>query len=229
MNRTPQAILFDLDGTLIDTTELILQCFQHSWTKVCGFAHSREVLIRTFGTPLRAAMNQLLLSATSRESSHDDAETNEKVVDRLLAEYRSFNLANHDRLARPFEGMLDVLAELRRRNYLISVVTSKSRELGLRGLGHCSLTGLVHSSVFLEDTSLHKPHPEPILTALKRLGAQAQTTAYVGDSPHDIVAARAAGVRAVAALWGPSPRTDLERERPDRLAGSISELLDIFN
>jgi len=174
-------------------------------------------------------MQQLLLSTNGSKNGVKRTEVDEEVVERLLAAYRLYNAANHDRLARPFEGTREVLAELRRRDYVIAVVSSKSRELGLRGLGLCSLEGLIDSGVFLEDTDVHKPHPEPILTALKRLNAPASSTAYVGDSHHDIIAARAAGVRAVAALWGPAPREQLERERPDFIAESPAALLEIFN
>lgn len=223
------AILFDLDGTLIDSTDLILQCFDYSWGTVCGFNHSREALVRTFGTPLRAAMNRLLFASGAAKNGGGSVETTTDIVDKLLAEYRSYNVAHHDLLARPFEGAREVLTELRRRGYLIGVVTSKSRELGMRGLRLCALDGLIDSAVFLEDTSFHKPHPEPILAALQGLSEPSQNAAYVGDSRHDIVAARAAGVRAVAALWGPAPRIELEREGPDFTAESIRDLLEIFN
>lgn len=188
--------------------------------KVCGFSHSREVLIETFGMPLRNAMQRLQVR---------DRKTNEDVVEQLLAEYRLYNFANHDRLAAPFAGATEVLSELRKRGYLIGVVTSKGRELAVRGLELCSLVGLIDSGVFLEDTDIHKPHPEPILAALGKLGADPSSAAYVGDSRHDIAAARAAGVRAVAALWGPAPRTELEREQPDFVAGSLADLLEIFD
>jgi pyrophosphatase PpaX len=147
----------------------------------------------------------------------------------LLAEYRIFNVANHDSLARPFSGTHEVLTELGARGYVIAVVTSKSRELGLRGLKLCSLDGLIDSAVFLEDTSIHKPHPEPILKALEKLSTPSASAVYVGDSCHDIVAARAAGVRTMAAFWGPSPRSELERECPDLAAESITDLLGIFH
>ena len=223
------AILFDLDGTLLDSTELILRCFEHSWEAVCGFNHSREVLVQTFGTPLRAAMNQLLLDPRAAKNGGRGTELTGEIVDRLLTEYRSYNIANHDLLARPFEGARDVVTELRRRGYLIALVTSKSRELGMRGLKLCGLDGLIDSTVFLEDTSLHKPHPEPILAALRKLSEPSQNAAYVGDSRHDIVAARGAGVRTIAALWGPAPRIELEREQPDFALESIKDLIEIFN
>lgn len=227
MEHQTQAILFDLDGTLIDTTDLILQCFQFSWSTVCGFEHSRETLIDTFGTPLRDAMHRLLVRSNSKNGIRAEAE--DSTVEELIVAYRTFNVLNHDALARPFEGTREVLTELRKRGYSIAVVTSKGRELGLRGLKLCSLDDLLDSAIFLEDTDVHKPHPAPILAALERLGMSSDTAVYVGDTRHDMIAARAAGVRTVGALWGPLPRTELEREAPSFVAESISDLLEIFN
>jgi len=173
-------------------------------------------------------MCRLLLSTPDPKSVSQTA-NNQAAVEHLLVEYRSFNVANHDTLARPFDGTRVVLAELRRRGYRIGVVTSKGRELGLRGLKLCSLDGLIDSAVFLEDTDFHKPHPHPILAALDKLNTPSWSSAYVGDSRFDILAARAAGVRAVAAFWGPAPRIELESERPDFIAESITDLLAIFN
>ena len=178
-------------------------------------------------------MYQLLNTAQQFESESINVTASETnavgLIDQLLAEYRSFNAANHDNLARPFEGTGEVLKELRRRGYLIGVVTSKGRDLALRGLKLCSLDGLIDSAIFLEDTQVHKPNPEPILAALKTLSRSCEAAAYVGDSPHDMAAARAAGVLAVAALWGPASRAELERENPDLIAESIGDLLEIFD
>jgi pyrophosphatase PpaX len=207
---------------------LILQCFQFSWSSVCGFEHSREILIETFGTPLRDAMYRLLVRGNSKNGIHR-ADAESSTVEKLIAAYRAFNVLNHDALARPFEGTREVLTELRKRGYSIAVVTSKGRELGRRGLKLCSLDDLLDAAVFLEDTDDHKPHPAPILAALQRLGTPSDSAVYVGDSRHDIIAARAAGVRTVGALWGPSPRTELEREGPSFVAESITNLLEIFN
>jgi pyrophosphatase PpaX len=221
-----RALLFDLDGTLIDTTNLILRCFDHSWQSVCGRSHVREALIETFGIPLREAMRLLAVQSGDLKL---DGEGDLDLIERLLSEYRSFNVANHDTLARPFDGVQQVLASLRSRGYSIGVVTSKGRELATRGLKLCLLDGLIDVAVFLEDTSRHKPEPDPILAALERLNAPPDVAAYIGDSRHDIIAGHRAGVQTVAALWGPMPRAHLERERPDHLAESVADLLDIFS
>lgn len=223
LSTATRAILFDLDGTLVDTTDLILRCFSHSWQTVCGLEHSRDALIATFGIPLSEAMWRL-----SRESNIADIAVSEDMIERLLLEYRSFNVVHHDRLAQPFNDTCRVIEELRARGYLIGLVTSKGRELATRGLKLCSLDGFIDAAIFLEDTLIHKPNPEPVLAALEKLGTPADCAAYVGDSRHDMIAGRRAGVLTVAALWGPYPRAELERERPDYLAESINSLLEIF-
>jgi pyrophosphatase PpaX len=226
-----RAILFDLDGTLIDTTNLILRCFEHSWQNVCGLEHSREALIETFGIPLREAMRSLMIE-TSKFNTASEIEGEVDLIERLLTEYRLFNVANHDAMACPFDDVEQVIRELRARGYLIGVVTSKGRDLAIRGLDLCSrdmiIGGLIDVAVFLEDTDKHKPDPEPILAALEKLNALPAYSAYVGDSRPDMIAGRRAGVQTVAALWGPFPRAELEREHPDHLAESITELLEIF-
>ncbi len=224
-----RAILFDLDGTLIDTTELILHSFDHTWQSVCGITHSRQALLMTFGIPLREAMRKLLAVANPPDD-HTAAQSSrhEDLVDSLLAAYRAFNFANHDSIARPFASTRQVIATLRARGYTIGVVTSKSRELALRGLKLCEIDTFVDGAVFLEDTQIHKPRPEPILAALEKLQMQAGQAVYVGDSFHDVVAGRAAGVKTIAAGWGPMPRAELEREHPDFIADSIDDLLEIF-
>ncbi len=221
-----QAILFDLDGTLIDTTNLILRCFEHTWQTVCAMTHAREALIATFGIPLREAMRQLAEQARTHLAISLDDET---LLNRLLSEYRAFNLANHDTLAQPFEGTRQVLDQLRMRGYRTGIVTSKSRELAVRGLKLCALDGLIDEAIFLEDTMRHKPEPEPILAALSLFNLPAQAAVYVGDSSHDMMAGRAAGVMTVAALWGPMPRAELENQQPDHLAQSVFDLLEIFD
>jgi pyrophosphatase PpaX len=226
-----KAILFDLDGTLIDTTDLILRCFSHAWQNVCGINHSREDIVATFGIPLRIAMQRLLANhQLSPGAIHKVSLTisNDEMVERLITTYRTFNIANHDSLARPFEKTEQILSILRSRGYAIGVVTSKSRELAIRGLQLCNLDGLIDEAIFMEDTVRHKPEPEPILAVLEKLQLKPDEAVYVGDSFHDIVAGRAAGVKTIAAAWGPMPRVELERERPDFMLESITDLLNIF-
>jgi len=227
-NHECKAILFDLDGTLIDTTELILYCFNHAWKTVCGRMYPPEVLIATMGIPLRDAMHRLLGLSDGTHVDQIGEPRTASFVESLVREYRSCNAANHDRLARSFPGMDLVLAELRDRGYALGVVTSKSREFAQRGLCLCALWEFMDVFVSMDDTSVHKPNPEPLIFALEKLRIAPEHAVYVGDSRHDLQAGRAAGMRTIAALWGPVPRSELELENPTVLASSPGELLEIF-
>ena len=223
-----KAILFDLDGTLIDTTELILYCFNHAWETICGRTHPREVFVATMGIPLKDAMRSLLGATDGLKPEQIGELRSNGFLESLVREYRSCNAANHDRLARPFPGMDLVVAKLHDPGYSLGVVTSKSREFGQRGLCLCALWEFMDIFISMDDTSIHKPRPEPLLLALEKLQVGSHHAVYVGDSRHDMQAGRAAGMRTVAALWGPVPRSELELENPDALAGRPEELLEIF-
>jgi len=223
-----KAILFDLDGTLIDTTELILYCFNHAWTTICGRTHPPEVFIATMGIPLKDAMYKLLRATDGLQLEQNGELSTAGFVESLVREYRACNATNHDRLARPFPRMKLVLGKLRDRGYALGVVTSKSREFARRGLHLCALWEFMDVFISMDDTSIHKPRPEPLLLALERLQLGSHHAVYVGDSRHDMQAGQAAGMRTVAALWGPVPRSELELETPDVLAIRPEELLEIF-
>lgn len=223
-----KAVLFDLDGTLIDTTELILYCFNHAWKTICGRTLPPQVFVATMGVPLKDAMRRLLETTEGMEPEQVGEVRTAGCVENLVREYRACNAANHDRLARPFPGMLTVVTKLRERRYAVGVVTSKSREFAQRGLRLCGLWEFMDVFVSMDDTSIHKPRPEPLFLALERLQIAPSNAVYVGDSRHDMQAGRSAGMRTVAALWGPVLRSELELENPSVLACRPEELLEIF-
>lgn len=223
-----RAILFDLDGTLIDTTDLILHCFDHSWQTVCSRTHPRETLVGTMGIPLQDAMRCLLATLDDLRPDRIGESRTAHLLEQLLTEYRACNRTNHDRLTRPFHGVEDALSRLHGQGRKIGVVTSKSREFALRGLRLCSLFEFLDVIVCMEDTQQHKPHPAPLHLALEQLNLTPQQAAYVGDSRHDMQAGRAAGVQTVAALWGPVSKSELEQEHPDLVATGPEKLPEIF-
>jgi pyrophosphatase PpaX len=207
------AVLFDLDGTLIDSIDLIVNSARHAFEK-CGQAMpTREQWIADLGLPLRAMFGRFIGDESKMEA--------------LVAGYREYQLANHDRLVRPYEEVTSTLEALHGRGYELAVVTSKSEPLAKRGLAHVGLEGFFDVIVGLESCTRHKPDPEPVRTALDRLGIEPEAAAFVGDSPHDMVAGRAAGVTTVAALWGPFSRAQLAGSEPDHYIERMGELLRV--
>jgi pyrophosphatase PpaX len=219
------AVLFDLDGTLIDTTELIFQSYQHALMEVVKREVSTEALLLGYGQPLYAAFTVIL----DHIGAATELDQRRELVDRLIATYRAFNVVRHDSLARAFPGVGRTLAELGQRGYALGLVTSKTRSIAEKGLRLIGASDTFQVAAYQDDTERHKPHPDPLLLALDRFGLRdrADQVLYVGDSVHDLRAGRAAGVRTAAALWGPFPPESLHALAPDHALASIEELLEL--
>ena len=220
-------ILFDFDGTLVNTTQLILRSFRATWQKMFGFEMEDAAYIQTFGTLLHTALRGLTEQciADGRICKVNDLAA---MADDLLRTYRAFNNEWHDQAIEPFAGIDETLQELKARDFKLGIVSSKIR-LGVeRGLNLFAMAELFDVIIASDDVTNHKPHPEPLLKALNQFGVAAHEAIYVGDSIHDIAAGRAANVTTVAAAWGPFPRTDLEALKPDHLLDEPSELLKLF-
>ncbi|HKQ72314.1 MAG TPA: HAD-IA family hydrolase [Blastocatellia bacterium] len=233
MNETKiNLLLFDFDGTLVNTTSLILRAFRATWERVFGFVYDDSQYIKTFGLLLPKAMRALTEQtiAEGRVSRPDDlAAYLGDMEEELTLVYRAFNQQWHDEMIEPFDGVEETLVELKSREFRLGVVSSKMRAGLFRGLNYYRMTGLFDVIIAGDDCENHKPHPEPLLRAIAMAGAAARETAYIGDSAHDIVAGRAARVRTAAAAWGPFPRTELESLQPDYLLDDPKDLLKIFS
>jgi pyrophosphatase PpaX len=195
------AVLFDLDGTLIDSIDLILASYRHTLS-----AHGHPPVddaewLRGLGRPLRVQLGPWASNPAELEA--------------MVRTYREFNLANHDHMVRTFDGVPELVRRLRRGGRRLGVVTSKTREGTLRGLRLAGIEEAIEVMVCADDVVHPKPHPEPITRAVTALGVEAGRTLYVGDSLHDLHAGRAAGVLTAAVLWGPFRREDLEPGAPD--------------
>jgi pyrophosphatase PpaX len=204
----PAIWLFDFDGTLADSVELIMASFRHATAEVLGAVPDEDVLRAGIGRPLIDQMRAL------------DPDRAQELFDVYVAH----NVAWHDRLLRPYPGVDALLARLRADGRRLGVVTSKRRptaELGLRLLG---MDGF-ETVVGWEDTEAHKPGPEPVLRALERMHAAPDDAIFVGDSAWDVRAGRAAGVATAAVLWGVGSRDELEAERPDLVFETAGEAL----
>ena len=195
------SFLFDLDGTLIDSTALIMESFRHTMRVHLGAVPDEAGWRAGFGTPLRPQLRRY-----ARDDGH---------AARMVATYRDYTDAHHDRLLRSYAGIDAALAVLQAAGVHLAVVTSKTHALARRGLSRCGLNGYFDVLIGADDVARHKPDPAPVLAALERLPADPQSAVFVGDSPHDIAAGHAAGVGTAAVLWGPFPRTALADAAPD--------------
>src|SRR5665811_78667 len=204
----PKVVIFDLDGTVLDSVELIVDSFDHAVWSVLGHRSSREDAVRHVGRPLLEQMELI-----------DEVRAQE-----LVDAYREFNHREHDRRVRLYPGMADLLLRLRARGARLALVTSKSRpttEMAFRVTG---VGELFEEVVCAGETTYHKPHPEPLLRVLDSLGAGPESAVYIGDSPYDLQAAAGAGIRSVGVTWGVFPEEDLAAESPDRLVREMQEL-----
>jgi pyrophosphatase PpaX len=210
-------VLFDLDGTLIDSGPMIIGSAEHAVRTVLGREPDAELLEQvraSIGGPGLTAMMEAI--DPSR-------------VDELVAAYRDENERLHETLT-AFDEVLGVLPGLRAEGRRLGIVTAKRRATAQLAFDRFPLLAeCCDVLVGAEDTERHKPHPDPLLHALAQLGVPPAEAAYVGDSPFDVGAAKAAGTFAVAVGWGGIHTPDrLAREAPDALVLSAQELLDVL-
>lgn len=195
-----KAVLFDLDGTLLDTHDLILESFHHTVDKVLGKSFSDEDLMKKVGQPLETQMWDFT----------DDPQVHEQ----LLQTYRSYNHEVHDECVRAFGGVADMLDAVHELGLRIGVVTSKRHALAQRGLEVCGLAQHVECLVGPDDFPAHKPDPGPVRYGCELLGFDPSECLYVGDSPFDMQAGNGAGCTTVAVTWGMFDRSVLAATSP---------------
>ena len=214
MPRFP-IVLFDLDGTLIDSIGLILDSYRHTMAAHgLPVPHDRH-WTEGIGTPLRAQLAPFATEALPIET--------------LIATYREYNLSHHDSRVTAFRGVPEAVAQLRALGCRLGIVTSKNRAGAARGLALVGLAYAFELTVAADDVERAKPDPEPVLRALEVLGAEAGQAVYVGDSVHDIHAGRAAGVSTAGVLWGQAVRGDLMPAAPDHWLDTPADLVRLVD
>lgn len=207
-----KCVLFDLDGTLIDSTDLIRASFRHAVRTVLGKDLPDSVLLANVGRPLEEQMK--ILSPEKAEE--------------LLKVYREHNHKYHDSMVCAMPGINEVLDLLKEKKVKIGVVTSKSSHLALRGLKVCGLEGYIDAVVAADDVNKPKPDGEPVIKCLTVLGCSKDRAVFIGDSPYDIESGRNAGILTIAVPFGPFSEVELLNKNPDYLAKTITELKDIL-
>jgi len=206
-------VLFDLDGTVVDSSAIILASMRHATREVLGREYGDDELMRAVGGPGLEA--QMAAFAPDR-------------VEELVRVYRAHNEPLHDELE-ACDGMLDVLERLHEEGRRLGIVTAKRRSTVELAFDRVPLAHLFETVVGGDETARHKPDPQPLLLAAERLRADPAEAAYVGDSPFDMRAAKAAGMHAVGVTWGRiHDRTKLEAEEPDAIVDDAEELLAVL-
>lgn len=206
------AVLFDLDGTLVDSIELLVASMEYSFE---GRERRPSVpeWLTLIGTPLDAMLARWADGPTD--------------VEHLRARYREHQLTHHDAMIKLYPGMVDTVRSLHAAGHPLAVVTSKLEVGARRALKFARIEECFTAVVGIDHTEKHKPEPEPVWHALERLAMPRERAMFVGDSTHDMHAGRAAGVYTVAALWGPYTREQLEPTKPDAFIASFGELTPI--
>lgn len=206
-------MLFDLDGTLLDTLGLIRESMRFATGAVLGEPLPDDVLMRNVGVPLAVQMSEF----------------SEEKADELLLAYREHNNKVHDAMIREYAGVEQALEWVVSSGLKTGVVTSKLRAGAMRGLERFSLERFFDVVIGSDDVARHKPDPYPLLHAAQVLGVDPRACAYVGDSPHDMAAARGAGMVAISATWGVSSLERLEAAGAQYHAHSMQDVVSILS
>lgn len=207
-------ILFDLDGTIIDTNDLIINTFLHVLEQhFPQQKYTREQIIPHMGLTLEQQMQTF----SGREE-----------VTELVADYRTYNNLHHDTLIREFPRVKEVIAKLHERGITMGIVTTKIKPTTIRALDYFGLKEYMSTIVTVQDVTHPKPHPEPVLTALRNLGADPDKTLMVGDSAADIQSAKAAGVKAAGVAWSLKGVDVLQQYNPDYILEDMTDLYGVL-
>lgn len=205
-------ILFDLDGTLIDTNRLIIDSFKHTYRTHLGREIPEEEILKYFGEPL---------TVTLRRYSEEQA-------DEMFKTYIAYNEKKHDSSVSLCGDIPGLLKALKKIGCTLAVVTSKMGKIAVQGLNLFDIKKYFDVIVALEDTKLHKPNPAPVLKALELLNAKPEEALMVGDSIYDIHCAHGAGVKAVLVKWSAAKGHQEETAAADYVINETCELVELI-
>ena len=206
-----QGVFFDLDGTLLDTTPLIIKSFQHAFLTHFQRNVGLEDIQPFMGKPLRAAMEVM---APGEE-------------DAVITTYRAYNHIHHDQLAGIFEGVYETVKTLYEAGITMAIVTSKTATMARRGLRLFDMERFFTTVIGVDETTRHKPEPEPVLLALRETRLTASQCIMVGDSAHDLLSGKGGGVKTAAVRWTQVPWEEVMAVNPDYILETMPDLLEI--
>lgn len=204
-----QAILFDLDGTLVDSLPLIVRTYRQVFAEM-NIPWGNDDVVKLIGLPLKEIGRHF---AGEREPQFEEI-------------YQHFYHRDHDLYTRLFPGTLEMLEQLKKRGIRLGIVTSKGKPGTARTVSFTGLDCFMDIVVTAHDVLKHKPDPEPLFKALDFMGAKIARSMYVGDSRFDILTGQNAGVRTLGVTWGLGSREELERLKPDGVIDRWGELTE---
>lgn len=206
-----KTVLFDLDGTLINTIPLIRLTFEKVFADF-GIPWANGEVLKTIGLPLREVAEQY---APGR-------------VEEFLEQYAAFQSTKHKEYTKLYPGTLETLKLIKMKGFRTGVVTSKRKVPAQTGMALTGIDSYIEIAISVEDVSKPKPNSEPVLKALELLNMQPEDALYVGDSWYDVLAGKQAGVTTVGVTWGMAAREQLEEHNPDYIVDSWDEFLTII-
>lgn len=201
-----KALLFDCDGTLVDSETLSACATDYAFRRILKRPLTEEESKKLLGRPANKILEEWF-QETGRE---------------IFEEATNYFVETMNEV-KPYNGIEDMLHFFSRK-LRMAIVSSSSKEIVMRILIATKLSSYFEFIVGHEDTEKHKPNPEPILEAIKRLKIKHDECIYIGDQPYDIMAAREAGVKVIGVTWGSGNREILESYEPHIILAKPEEL-----
>ncbi|HKK95106.1 MAG TPA: HAD-IA family hydrolase [Anaerovoracaceae bacterium] len=210
-----KAVIFDFDGTILDTNGLILNSWQHTFLHFEGEKRNETEIYKTFGETLELSMKNLLPEVDTKKA---------------IEKYREYQISNSEKEIRLFNGIIELIKELKSKGYKLSIVTSRLKNTTLKYLEHFDLFKYFDEIVTCDDTDVHKPEAEPAMIALRKMGVMNYETIMIGDTKFDIGCANNAGIDSVLVGWGIAYNNDEGREiyKPKYIINEPMELLGVI-
>lgn len=208
-------ILFDFDGTVMDTNHVIINSWQHTFRTLEDREEEVTNIVKTFGEPLEVTMKNLFPQVP---------------VEEAVRIYRSYHYDNFGELITVFPGMKELVQELKKQGYRLGLVTSRLKKTTMQGLEKYDLDKYFDVIITADDTDKHKPDPEPVRLALEKLGSVPEKSLMLGDTMFDILCARNAGVTSVLVGWGIAVTEEEKRgtSGPDYIIEKAEDLLKLL-
>lgn len=209
-NMNFEVVLFDLDGTLVDSMPLIRNTFR--------------IVFREMDIPWTENNITYLTSLPLKETAKRYAEKRQQ---EFITSYMNHYISKHNNLMKMFPGTKEMLELFKNHGFRLGVVTSKTRLGTMACVNFLGIANLMDVIISADDAAYHKPDPEPLIKALESLSASADSAIYIGDSPLDLIAAKSAGIQAAYVTWGTGNNEDIRQYKPDYILENWGQLIDL--